>query len=155
VIAVTRLGRSTRDGAERMREQLVRLEAPMLGIVANGIKARRGGKYGYGYYGGYYGPPEERQGATEQGAGAAAGSSSGKGQELGKRARQPRSRRLLPGPRPGRLMADQADVAEQLLDLLEAAEQHLAAGPGADVSDDPAHEADSVEGSGARGKSCL
>jgi capsular exopolysaccharide synthesis family protein len=46
VIAVTRLGRSTRDGAERMREQLDRLEAPMLGIVANGIKARRGGKYG-------------------------------------------------------------------------------------------------------------
>jgi hypothetical protein len=40
-----------------MREQLDRLEAPMLGMVANGIKARRGGKYGYGYYGGYYGPP--------------------------------------------------------------------------------------------------
>jgi hypothetical protein len=28
VIAVTRLGRSTRDSAERMREQLDRLEAP-------------------------------------------------------------------------------------------------------------------------------
>jgi hypothetical protein len=69
VIAVTRLGRSTRDSAQRMREQLDRLEAPMLGVVANGVKARRGGKYGYGYYGGYYGPPEERQGAAEGGPG--------------------------------------------------------------------------------------
>jgi Mrp family chromosome partitioning ATPase len=76
-ITVTRLGRSTRDSAQRLREQLDRLEAPMLGIVANGIKVRRGGKYGYGYYGGYYGPPEERQGAAERG-GAAAGSSSGR-----------------------------------------------------------------------------
>jgi hypothetical protein len=71
LIAVTQLGRSTRDSAERMREQLDRLEAPPLGIVANGIKARRGGRYGYGYYG----PPEERQGATASAqplAGAAA-----------------------------------------------------------------------------------
>jgi capsular exopolysaccharide synthesis family protein len=58
VIAVTRLGQSTRDHAERLREQLDRLEAPTLGIVANAVKARRGGKYGYGYGGGYYGEPE-------------------------------------------------------------------------------------------------
>lgn len=76
VIAVMRLGRSTRDSAQRLREQMDRLEAPLLGIVANGIKVRRGGKYGYGYYGGYYGPPAEKQGATERGAGAAAGPSS-------------------------------------------------------------------------------
>ena len=76
VIAVMRLGRSTRDSAQRLREQMDRLEAPLLGIVANGIKVRRGGKYGYGYYGGYYGPPAEKQGATERGGGAAAGPSS-------------------------------------------------------------------------------
>ena len=64
VIAVARLERSTRDHVEALREQLVRLEAPALGVVANGQKARRGGKYGYGYYGGYY------QRAAEQGGAA-------------------------------------------------------------------------------------
>jgi polysaccharide biosynthesis transport protein len=54
VIVVARMDKSTRDGAEQTREQMERLEAPMLGIVANAIRARRGGKYGYGYYGGYY-----------------------------------------------------------------------------------------------------
>jgi polysaccharide biosynthesis transport protein len=60
VIAVTRLGESTRDHAEHLREQLDRLEAPTLGVVANAVKVRRGGKYGYGY-GGYYGEPEARK----------------------------------------------------------------------------------------------
>jgi capsular exopolysaccharide synthesis family protein len=66
VIAVARLGHSTRDHAEHLREQLERLEAPTLGVVANGVKARRGGKYGYGY-GGYYGEPESKKksGASE------------------------------------------------------------------------------------------
>jgi succinoglycan biosynthesis transport protein ExoP len=54
VIVVTRMEKSTRDAAEHMREQLERLEAPVLGIVANGVKRRRGGKGAYGYYG-YYG----------------------------------------------------------------------------------------------------
>jgi capsular exopolysaccharide synthesis family protein len=66
VIVVARMNKSTRDGAERTREQLGRLEAPVLGVVANAIKARRGGKYGYGYYGGYY------QRAAEQGGAASA-----------------------------------------------------------------------------------
>ena len=48
VIVVARMGQSTRDSAERLREQLSRLEAPVLGIVANAIKTRRGGRYGYG-----------------------------------------------------------------------------------------------------------
>lgn len=60
-IAVTRLGQSTRDGAERLREQLARLEAPVLGVVANGVKVRRGGRYGYGYYGGYYQKAAEQE----------------------------------------------------------------------------------------------
>ena len=69
VIVASRIGHCTRDSAARLREQLQRLEAPVLGIVVNGIKVRRGGKYGYGYYGGYYGQPVEQQ------AGAGAGAS--------------------------------------------------------------------------------
>ena len=53
VIVVARLGKTTRDAGKRIREQLSRLEAPVLGIVANGMKLKRRSKYGYGY--GYYG----------------------------------------------------------------------------------------------------
>jgi capsular exopolysaccharide synthesis family protein len=60
VIVVTRLGQSTRDNARRLREQLERLDAPTLGLVANAAKFGRGGRYGYGY-GGYYGEPEPRK----------------------------------------------------------------------------------------------
>jgi Mrp family chromosome partitioning ATPase len=42
-------------------DQLERLEAPVLGIVANGVKLRRGGRYGYGYYGGYYSKAAEEE----------------------------------------------------------------------------------------------
>jgi hypothetical protein len=38
VIAVTRIGLCTRDSAAHLREQLARLEAPVLGIVANAVK---------------------------------------------------------------------------------------------------------------------
>lgn len=65
VIVTTRTGLCTRDSAARLQEQLRRLEAPVLGVIVNGIKVRRGGKYGYGYYGGYYGQPVE-QGGVEQ-----------------------------------------------------------------------------------------
>jgi tyrosine-protein kinase len=70
VIAVARMGKSTRDSAEQLREQLGRLEAPVLGIVANAIKVRRGGKYGYGYYGGYQQAAEEQADGSEVGAGS-------------------------------------------------------------------------------------
>ena len=72
VIVVARMDRTTRDAAERMREQLGRLEAPILGIVANGIKVRRGGRYGYGYYGGYYQRAAELAGAASSEASAKA-----------------------------------------------------------------------------------
>jgi capsular exopolysaccharide synthesis family protein len=56
VIAVARMDKTTRDAGEHLHEQLGRLGAPLLGVVANGVKRRRGlKKYGYGYYGGYYG----------------------------------------------------------------------------------------------------
>jgi capsular exopolysaccharide synthesis family protein len=67
-IAVTRIGLCTRDSAAHLREQLTRLEAPVLGIVANAIKLRRGGRYGY--YGGHYGPAAEQRGEAPGAAGA-------------------------------------------------------------------------------------
>jgi capsular exopolysaccharide synthesis family protein len=69
VIVVARMGQSTRDSAERLREQLGRLDASVLGIVANAIKLRRGGKYGYGYYGDYQ-RAAEQSGGSEVGAGS-------------------------------------------------------------------------------------
>jgi receptor protein-tyrosine kinase len=68
-ILVARMGKSTRDSAERLREQLERLDAPVLGVVANGIKVKRGGKYGYGYYGGYYGAGAEQPAKPQAPAG--------------------------------------------------------------------------------------
>jgi succinoglycan biosynthesis transport protein ExoP len=60
VIVVVRMDKTTRDAAEHLREQLERLEAPTLGLVANAIKPRRGSRYGYGY-GGYYQQAAEQQ----------------------------------------------------------------------------------------------
>jgi succinoglycan biosynthesis transport protein ExoP len=50
VIVVSRLGRSTRDAARRLREQLELLDAPVLGVVANFVPSAPGyyGYYGYG-----------------------------------------------------------------------------------------------------------
>jgi capsular exopolysaccharide synthesis family protein len=60
-IVVTRIGLCTRDSAAHLRDQLERLEAPVLGIVANAVKLQRGRRYGYGYHGGYGdGPAAER-----------------------------------------------------------------------------------------------
>lgn len=75
VIVVARIGETTRDAAERLREQLDRLEAPVLGVVANAVKLnRRRKKYGYGYYGYYgsgYGPgPAEQPAGTEASPGS-------------------------------------------------------------------------------------
>jgi len=46
------VGHSTKESAVDLREQLRRLEAPVLGFIANGVRVRRADKYGYGYYGG-------------------------------------------------------------------------------------------------------
>lgn len=50
VVIVSRLRKNTRDGAARLRDELRSLGAPVLGVVANGLKARGGSEYGYGYY---------------------------------------------------------------------------------------------------------
>jgi tyrosine-protein kinase len=51
LIVVARIGQTTRDTAHEMRDQLDRLDVPVLGIVVNVIKVRGRGRYGYGYYG--------------------------------------------------------------------------------------------------------
>lgn len=65
VIVVSRLGEASRDSAARLRGQLRQLGAPLLGVVANGVKLR--GRYGYGR--GYY---ERRETGREERAPAAA-----------------------------------------------------------------------------------
>jgi polysaccharide biosynthesis transport protein len=49
VIIVGRVGRNRRDVAQRLHETLTGAGAPLLGVVANGFKARRLGSYGYAY----------------------------------------------------------------------------------------------------------
>jgi capsular exopolysaccharide synthesis family protein len=64
VLIVGQLGKTTRDEASQLRQQLQQLDAPVLGFVANRTGRRRG--YGYGYYNyhGYYGEGNGRRGAT-------------------------------------------------------------------------------------------
>ncbi len=50
VVIVSRLRKNTRDGAARLRDELSSLGAPMLGVVANGLKSRETAEYSYGYY---------------------------------------------------------------------------------------------------------
>jgi capsular exopolysaccharide synthesis family protein len=48
VIVVGRMSQSTRDAMSHLRNQLVNLDAPVLGVVANALNANADG-YGYGY----------------------------------------------------------------------------------------------------------
>ncbi len=49
VIIVGRVGRNRRDVAERLHETLTGAGAPLLGVVANGVKASGPGSYAYAY----------------------------------------------------------------------------------------------------------
>ena len=49
VIIVGRVGRNRRDVAERLHETLTGAGAPLLGVVANGVKASGPGSYAYSY----------------------------------------------------------------------------------------------------------
>jgi receptor protein-tyrosine kinase len=50
VLIVSRLGENRRDVAVRLRETLASVEAPVIGVIANGYKRPRGSSaYGYGY----------------------------------------------------------------------------------------------------------
>jgi capsular exopolysaccharide synthesis family protein len=59
VIVVGQIGKTTRDEAVLLRNQLREFDSPTLGVVANRVRIGRG--Y-YGYYG--YGAPEERSGVA-------------------------------------------------------------------------------------------
>ncbi len=54
VIIVGRVGRNRRDIADRLHETLTGAGAPLLGVIANGFKARRNAPYSYAYD---YAPP--------------------------------------------------------------------------------------------------
>ncbi|HEY2282719.1 MAG TPA: polysaccharide biosynthesis tyrosine autokinase [Solirubrobacteraceae bacterium] len=49
VVIVGRIGRNRRDVAERLHETLNGVGAPLLGVIANGLKSRGFGAYGYDY----------------------------------------------------------------------------------------------------------
>ncbi len=49
VVLVSTLGKNTRDGAALLRERLTGMSAPLLGVVANQVKAKNKDGYGYGY----------------------------------------------------------------------------------------------------------
>lgn len=49
VVVVARMRETSRESAAELRNQLERLDAPALGVVANGVKASRSDRYGYGY----------------------------------------------------------------------------------------------------------
>jgi polysaccharide biosynthesis transport protein len=69
VVIVGRVGRNRRDVAERLHETLTGAGAPLLGVIANGFKARRLGAYGYGY--GYdYSPTKSKSPAEASSNGA-------------------------------------------------------------------------------------
>ena len=51
IIVVGRIGRNRRDVAEDLHETLRPVEAPLLGVVANGFKLRGRTPYAYGYQG--------------------------------------------------------------------------------------------------------
>lgn len=54
VVIVGRVGRNRRDVASRLHEILKGVDAPLLGVVANGFKPGRLGSYSYSYYGSSY-----------------------------------------------------------------------------------------------------
>jgi capsular exopolysaccharide synthesis family protein len=72
VIIVGRVGRNRRDVAQRLHETLMGAGAPLLGVVANGLKSGRRGSYGYGYS---YDYADGVKGASGDGAAASNGAS--------------------------------------------------------------------------------
>jgi capsular exopolysaccharide synthesis family protein len=69
VIIVGRVGRNRSDVAERLHATLAGAGAPLLGVVANGLKAgKRGGAYRYTYD---YAPPVSTAAASPNGAASA------------------------------------------------------------------------------------
>jgi polysaccharide biosynthesis transport protein len=74
VIIVGRIGRNRRDVAERLHETLSGVGAPLLGVIANGVKLGGLGAYGYDYA-----YTQEERPAAAAGASGGAGSPNGLG----------------------------------------------------------------------------
>jgi Mrp family chromosome partitioning ATPase len=55
VVIVSRVELTTRDATRHLREQLRKLKAPSLGVIANAVPIKGRGSYGYAY--GYYAEP--------------------------------------------------------------------------------------------------
>ena len=51
VVLVSRVRKNTRDGAPVLRDRLLGVNAPLLGVVANGVRAKGDDGYEYGYGG--------------------------------------------------------------------------------------------------------
>jgi capsular exopolysaccharide synthesis family protein len=60
VLVVSQLGKNSRDAAAFLRERLTGINAPLLGVIANGVKSHRKGDFGYSHSG-YYRPPAPEQ----------------------------------------------------------------------------------------------
>jgi polysaccharide biosynthesis transport protein len=73
VLIVSRVGITTRDQAVMLRDELRALHAPMVGVVANGVKHRSGPRRGYYYYG--HAVPDTDRVVPPVGLGVANGSS--------------------------------------------------------------------------------
>ena len=74
VVIVGRVGRNRRDVAQRLHETLAGAGAPLLGVIANGFKARRNAPYSYAYDYSYQSEPSSGSGPSS-GEAAAPGSS--------------------------------------------------------------------------------
>ncbi len=68
VVIVGRVGRNRRDVAQRLHETLSGAGAPLLGVIANGFKARRNAPYAYAYN---YSYTSDKQPASPPAAGGA------------------------------------------------------------------------------------
>ena len=102
VIIVGRVGRNRRDVAERLHETLTGAGAPLLGVVANGVKAGRRGSYGYAYsyaYAGAKRPPAAQVSAN----GASANGASANGDSASRASASEAPRQWRPRPTASRL----------------------------------------------------
>ena len=65
MLIVSRFGSSTRGSAQDLRDRLLSLGAPVLGVVGNAYSESKRGAYGYGYGRGYdYEPSAEHSRQT-------------------------------------------------------------------------------------------
>jgi Mrp family chromosome partitioning ATPase len=68
VVLVSQLGRHTRDTAAFLRQRLDGVNAPLLGVVANGVRVKGRNGYGYGYGYGSYGSSDQAAESNEDDA---------------------------------------------------------------------------------------